>query len=422
MFLTVVLDQGGIIVVSQKDNNGSRIRLLIISLLLLISAMVPCASFADGEYKEFELFRELIHVPTAGILKEGQSDLDMRIYSNSGIHLSAGLGLRNNITIGFTLGGENIIGDGVIDWNPQIQFDLKYRIVGEDKSIPAIVLGFDSQGFGTYHEDKVNRISEDEFGEEVVIEKEIRVDRYDYKSKGIYIVGTKNFPISDMGNLGIHFGFNYSFETKDDDTDLNFFMGLDKNLNDRVNFIFEYDGALNDNDHRYKPLNGDRHKFGAKESMGFLNLGLRWEISNRFSLEGALIDVLESAGVYGRELRMTYLTNFFGGEKHKKPKDKTESLKAYPPPDQRIDVESKICKPIAAPKPEESKESPPYNNGDKSPRQKNNHEEPTEVLPSSQKNPKIIEESGTSSDHDNSSTRNGTKEAKVINELVPSNN
>ena len=93
--------------------------LTIIGCLLII----PTFLFAGDGVRTPHLFRELIHLPTAGIFRLGESDLDMRIYSDSGLHASAGLGLRNNIMIGFTLGGENIIGDGLPEWNPQIEFE-----------------------------------------------------------------------------------------------------------------------------------------------------------------------------------------------------------------------------------------------------------------------------------------------------------
>ncbi len=300
---------------------------------LLLAWLVPGIAAAQTEYSEFELFRELIHLPTAGILKVGQSDVDMRIYSNSGIHVAAGLGLRSRITIGFTLGGENIIGDGIIDWNPQIEFDAKYRIFNEDESVPAVAIGFDSQGFGTYHEDLMQRYEKNDFGSYVKIQDRVRVDRYDYKSRGLYVVATKNYPI--FGRLGLHGGFNISFENKDHDRDLNFFFGLDKSLGPDTYFMLEYDAAFNDNNYKYQPYNSDR-RFGADEGLGYLNIGVRWKVAGRFSVEGALTDILESAGTYGRELRMTYLTDLFdGGRSTKKAETESrpqEGIQVYDPP------------------------------------------------------------------------------------------
>lgn len=308
-------------------------------ILILVGILTPTYVLAeDTGFSKFELFRELVHIPTAGILKIGQSDLDMRIYSNSGIHFAAGLGLRDQTTVGFTLGGENIIGDGIIDWNPQIEFDIKYRLVGETARIPALAIGFDSQGYGTYHEDTVQRLAENDAGVYEVVEEGVRIDRYDYKSRGLYLVGTKNFKLANLGRMGLHFGFNYSFETKDDDKDLNFFVGLDKSLGRDMFFMMEYDAALNDNDFKYREHENAR-TFGAEKGGGYLNIGLRWNVSDRFSLHGSLTDILESADTYGREIRMTYLTDLFASDEKKKSKKKStksaddlEKLKITNPP------------------------------------------------------------------------------------------
>ena len=316
-------------------------------ILLFVISIMLFPPFANGAAnRKPHLFRELIHLPTAGIFHLGESDFDMRIYSDSGIHLSAGLGLRNNTMIGFTLGGENIIGDGLPEWNPQIEFDIKYLAVGETRNIPAIAIGFDSQGYGTYHDNPVTRYRKDPNGAYVVDKENVRVDRYDYKSRGLYLVATKNYPLGiGFGRVGFHAGFNFSLETRDNDRDLNFFVGMDwnlKKLSPNTFFMFEYDAALNDNDFRYQ-VPGDERNFGAKESLGYLNLGIRWQVSEGFTVEGALTDLLESAGTYGREIRMTYTTDLLKLNKNNpsvgdedKPKDddniwKVESYKNSEP-------------------------------------------------------------------------------------------
>jgi hypothetical protein len=93
----------------------------------------------------------------------------------------------------------------------------------EEISVPAICLGFDSQG------------------------KEIFIDtlnRYRVKSLGFYVAGSKNMEL--LGYLSLHAGINRTLETNDNDKDLNFFLGAEKTIGRDASFIIEYDFGTND--------------------------------------------------------------------------------------------------------------------------------------------------------------------------------
>ena len=52
-----------------------------------------------------------------------------------------------------------------------------------------------------------------------------------------------------LGNLGFHFGINKNtFENNDGDEDVNFFFGLDKEINKSFSLLVEYNFARDDNE------------------------------------------------------------------------------------------------------------------------------------------------------------------------------
>jgi len=58
--------------------------------------------------------RTLIECPTAGLLPRGSFDFDVRIFPNGGMLSGVSIGLMNRLLIGFSFGGEQIIGDGSV--------------------------------------------------------------------------------------------------------------------------------------------------------------------------------------------------------------------------------------------------------------------------------------------------------------------
>ncbi|MFH1006732.1 MAG: hypothetical protein V1800_04420 [Candidatus Latescibacterota bacterium] len=245
--------------------------------LLLIMLILPSLLSAQ-ELDSLEP-RTLIECPTAGLLPKGSFDFDMRIFPNGGMLSGVSIGLMNRLLIGFSFGGEGIIGTGSVDWYPAIEFGAKYRLFEENLRWPALTLGFDSQGFGHYDED---------------------LERYARKSKGFYAALSKNYDF--LGTFALHAGANYSLEREDEDTDISGFIGLNKALNDELSVMAEYDLALNDNDNK-SLVSGE----------GYLNAGVRWTFANRLNLEFDLKDLTEKRKENEgpvRELRITYVEFF----------------------------------------------------------------------------------------------------------------
>ena len=78
-----------------------------------------------------------------------------------------------------------------------------------------------------------------------------------------------------LGNLGFHIGLNKNtFEVKDNDSDLNLFSGLDKELNRSFSLLLEYNAAINDGMSTDKELDG-LGEITIGKGLGFLNAGLK---------------------------------------------------------------------------------------------------------------------------------------------------
>ncbi len=145
--------------------------------------------------------------------------------------------------------------------------------------IPAFLIGFDSQGFGKFDKD---------------------AKRYYVKSRGVYIVASKN--TSFLGGLGLHGGLNFSLENDDSDDDINIFIGIHKFLNEELVTLAEYDLAINDN---------QNNTIGSGK--GYLNLGIRWSFQKQFFVEFSWNDILENkreTNGSSREVQLFYKTSF----------------------------------------------------------------------------------------------------------------
>ena len=126
--------------------------------------------------------------------------------------------------------------------------------------MPAITLGFDSQGKGKY--DDV-------------------LDRYQIKSPGFFAAASKNFEF--LGYLSLHGVINYSLEREDGDKDLDLQIGAEKTLGSRFSLIAEYDFAVNDN---------TGNSLG--DGNGYLNMGVRWSVGEGFTVGLNLRDLLDN--------------------------------------------------------------------------------------------------------------------------------
>ncbi len=186
-----------------------------VCLILILAAIVVASS-------AYEL-RKLVDAPTAGVLQRGEASVFTKIYRQNGMLVGAEVGLFPGFMFGVSYGGEDVVGNEEPTWHERIEFMAKYRLLDESAKWPALAIGYDSRGHGVFHKFD---------------------NRYDLKSKGFYAVLSKNYLL--LGNLGFHGGVNYSMENDDEDEDINFFAGIDKDITNKITVACEYDVALND--------------------------------------------------------------------------------------------------------------------------------------------------------------------------------
>ncbi len=132
-------------------------------------------------------------MPTCGLLGKYQLGYNIDFYPQGGIIGTARFSPFKRFMLGFSYGGNKIIGTETPDWLPHIGLNGRVRILEESYTFPAFAVGFNSQGIPPYNQ-----------------------QRYHYKSPGIYLVASKNYGLLG-GNLSFHGGLNYTLEDSDDE-------------------------------------------------------------------------------------------------------------------------------------------------------------------------------------------------------------
>jgi hypothetical protein len=232
-----------------------------------------------GDQAKYE-YRYLIDMPTAGVLEKGVVGVTSEILPAGVLIVSIEAGVFENVSIGISYGGSNLIGSGNVDWYKLPGVNIRARVINEETLVPAIAFGFDSQGKGVYDESS---------------------KRYAIKSPGFFGAVSKNF--SFLGYLSLHGSINYSLENNDGDSFVDVRTGLEKTLGSSFSLLVEYDFALNDN-------NTD---FGSGK--GYLNAGIRWSPGTGFTVGFDLRDLLSnnssSENAADRSFKIEYIKNIF---------------------------------------------------------------------------------------------------------------
>jgi len=234
----------------------------------------------DQEWGRLER-RILIDGITAGMLPKASFDFDIRTFTDGGLLAALDVGLLDRLNIGLSYGGARLLSERTPDWNAQMEFLLKYRILKEDYTLPSIAFGYSSQGSGYW--DKVHK-------------------RYAQKSKGFFVATTKSYLI--YNNLfSITGGINLSLEERRKDKDPTAYFGALTQINGNLYLLMEYDLATNDN------KSHDQYGVGR----GYLNAGLEWVLAEKISLEFDFRNILKNrrdAKTLDREIRLMYFEHF----------------------------------------------------------------------------------------------------------------
>ncbi|MCK5125022.1 MAG: hypothetical protein KAR42_02095 [candidate division Zixibacteria bacterium] len=265
--------------------------LLIATVLILPSTVL--AQYESDELPAVERYQwqptMLVDCPTAGTLKRASYNVSIRSYPAGGVLGAINIGLSNRLMLGISYGAQGIIAEERPIWNPRVEFNVKLSIVDETIIMPAISAGFCSQGFGAWHNVAPKDITQ-------------KVDRYTFKSKGFYVVGSKSYTMGQF-QTGLHGGLNYSTEQEDNDENISFFLGLDTRLNRDIGLVLEYDFATNDD------INGG--SFGRGN--GYLNGAIQWVYADNLVMEFLfknLTNNRKDASDIWRGLQVTYVEYF----------------------------------------------------------------------------------------------------------------
>ena len=210
----------------------------------------------------------IVDFPTAGLYARGEYGFTMDLYSDGGLLFGVGVGIARFVSFGASYGGIRFIGSGDPDMNPRPEVNVRVRFLEEDVAVPAVAVGFDSQGHGKF------------------FDSEGMEERYLVKSRGIYVVASKNWNL--LGAFSLHGGLSYSLEN-DVDNDPTFYVGLIKALGQSAEFAAEYDVGAND----------DKGPSTLVQHRGYLNASVAWYVNEDFMLAFTVRDIAaeDRAGV-----------------------------------------------------------------------------------------------------------------------------
>jgi hypothetical protein len=214
--------------------------------------------------------RFLVDVPTAGMSPKGMLGVDVNFFQEGGLLFGVNLSVIDRLSLGVSYGGSRLIGKGKAVFHPLPGFNVRARPFEEGTVMPAIVVGFDSQGQEEYLEES---------------------DRYTILSKGFYLAGSKNF--SFAGYFSVHGGLNYSLEPVKDQREIDFFLGVEKTIGPSLSAVAEYSSSD-----------------GVLSSDGFMNVGVRWSVGGGFTLGVDIKDITRSGdhvSIGNRAIRIEFV-------------------------------------------------------------------------------------------------------------------
>jgi len=246
------------------------------TLCLWMVCLAPWAAGQGAAGTEGQLEpRFLVDMPSAGMLDKGSMALDVDFYQEGGVLFALSAGVLDRLSFGISYGGAHLIGSSSPVMNELPGVNVKVRIVEESVALPAIAIGFDSQGKDGYIKE---------------------LDRYTVKSPGLYAAASKNYTL--LGFFSLHGGINYSFERTDNDKDFNLFFGAEKTIGPVLSLVLEYNMGLNDN-------SGD----AIGKGQGYLNTALRCTLGKGLTIAVYIKDLIHNGqdiNAANRTFRLEY--------------------------------------------------------------------------------------------------------------------
>lgn len=267
---------------------------IVAGAIYLIVALTATGHAQTGDYIDYEEAaaypadvgnRQLIDIPTAYTLPRGSFDVSFAVHAEGALIAATNIGLSEFLMVGFSYGANGVFSQNDPIYHPSVEFSLKWRLTEEGESVPALAIGFTSQGSGPFLEG---------------------YDRLTYKPKGFYGVFSKTRSISGY-EWTAHGGVNYSIGRETNvpqpDRGFDFFGGLATEMRNNLYFAIEYNAAFND-DKSGEPFGRGR---------GYLNAALKWVYFDNLQIEFTARDLLgnrREAESFERGLKIVYLEFF----------------------------------------------------------------------------------------------------------------
>ncbi len=259
--------------------NSYKYKSSIIVILLIIIAKSAMAQGTAGYNAPFES-REIIDMPTAGVLPKNSFNIKSKLYNEGGLALETNFSFLKNLMLGISFSGNNVIGNDNLQFQKIPGFNLKFRVFDETIKIPAIAVGFSNQGNGKW----INSIN-----------------RFENLSPGFYLALSKNFAWQ-LGEVSATGGIHYSFEPSKEDRCVNVYGGFEQTIWK----YFSISGELN--------LNLDDIAYLEKKSPINFHLSLKSSIANGITIELQLRNIINSnkyiASGFERRLSIDIIRSF----------------------------------------------------------------------------------------------------------------
>lgn len=240
--------------IRREHCSSSIIYVLVQFFALTVSSNILHAQASAGEQAASES-RYIVDMPTAGVLAKGRFAADGYVFGNSGVLAEFTASPLTNLQVGLSFGGSGFLGNGNIVFQALPGFHARFRAFDETLTIPALTVGFSSQGRGEYSG-----------------------GRFLTHSPGIFVAASKNF--SFLGSLALHGGINYSFDPILAERFPNAYIGIEKTIGSVISLVIEYNPTLDD--------------LRSRQRGGLLNTALRVSTGRGFTVEVQVRDLFRS--------------------------------------------------------------------------------------------------------------------------------
>lgn len=226
-------------------------------IIFLLVLFIPCRVFCSDENLD------VIDTPTAQTIDYGGFNTNFRFYANGGVLSRIAFGVRGNVNIGLYLDTDKIVGSQAADLH-EPGLVLKIRLYDGSLFLPAIALGYDTQG---YRFDQTD-------------------EQYRHREKGLFLAVTQELIPLVEASAGANI---YNFKTDD----VYGFVNVNINLLDFFSILAEYDNIHNRQANR-------------------LNAGLRYYVlkDKRLSVEIDGRDLGRSGDNWERIIRINFIGLF----------------------------------------------------------------------------------------------------------------